>query len=179
MKEHLRQVCKNSISGFGKDFKKLKDISIIESLLKVLDILNYDHLGSYFPLPDEIDWRQNQIIFSQENWCFPVVAENEMNFFKLINGNDAYSLNWSADNSFFEKTIIKPEVIVLPCLGHNARGFRLGRGGGNFDRYFQKHECLKVCLAYESCRVEFNEMAHDVKLDFVITEKKTYNFKRG
>lgn len=61
-------------------------------------------------------------------------------------------------------------VIVPGCTG-NARGQRLGYGGGYYDRYLLRTECPRIML----CRGRLTEEdipmeAHDLTMDYLITE---------
>lgn len=65
----------------------------------------------------------------------------------------------------------RPDAIVIPCLGFNAAGFRLGYGGGYYDRTLEAEpRPLTVGLAYAFSEVGFASAAHDVALDRIITE---------
>jgi 5-formyltetrahydrofolate cyclo-ligase len=71
------------------------------------------------------------------------------------------------------------DVVFLPLVGFDARGVRLGTGGGFYDRAFAFrrwrtvwHTPQLVGLAYSFQQVEaIVPAAHDVLLDAVITEK--------
>jgi 5-formyltetrahydrofolate cyclo-ligase len=71
------------------------------------------------------------------------------------------------------------DVVFLPLVGFDARGVRLGTGGGYYDRAFAFrrwrqvwHTPQLVGLAYSFQQVEaIIPAAHDVLLDAVVTEK--------
>lgn len=71
------------------------------------------------------------------------------------------------------------DVVFLPLVGFDARGVRLGAGGGYYDRAFAFrrwrtawHTPHLVGLAYGFQQVEtIAAAAHDVLLDAVITER--------
>ncbi len=71
------------------------------------------------------------------------------------------------------------DVVFLPLVGFDARGVRLGTGGGYYDRAFAFRRWRKVWhtpqlvgLAYAFQQVEaITSAAHDVLLDAVVTEK--------
>lgn len=68
------------------------------------------------------------------------------------------------------------DVILLPLLGFDAQGTRLGQGGGHYDRTLSFHRCgrrpLFVGYAYSAQEAETLPCeAHDVRLDAVITER--------
>ncbi|WP_037493581.1 5-formyltetrahydrofolate cyclo-ligase [Sneathiella glossodoripedis] len=74
-----------------------------------------------------------------------------------------------------------PDIVVTPLLAFDEQGFRMGYGGGFYDRTLEKLRQLKTCIAigyaYEGQRVE--EVVtdqHDQRLDCVITEEKVRKF---
>ena len=67
--------------------------------------------------------------------------------------------------------LIRPEVVLAPCVGFNAQGYRLGYGGGYFDRTLAQAPRPKALgIAYASMRADFAADAHDIALDLVITD---------
>ena len=64
-------------------------------------------------------------------------------------------------------------LVVVPGLAFDARGGRLGRGGGHFDRLLAGVAGLRVGLCAESQLVAAVPMeAHDAPMDVVVTEKR-------
>jgi 5-formyltetrahydrofolate cyclo-ligase len=70
------------------------------------------------------------------------------------------------------------DVIAIPLFGFNEEGYRLGHGGGWYDRFLatQPH-ALKIGVGYESALVKFEPDAHDIPMDIVLTELKTRYFR--
>lgn len=71
---------------------------------------------------------------------------------------------------------IEPEVLIVPLLAFDARGYRLGYGGGFYDRTLQglraKRATIAVGYAFDAQQVsEVPIDEHDQRLDAVITEK--------
>lgn len=64
-------------------------------------------------------------------------------------------------------------VVVIPALGFDANGFRLGYGKGFYDSFLAKIEAFKVGVALDCCyltRVPREE--HDIAVDLVVTERR-------
>ena len=69
-----------------------------------------------------------------------------------------------------------PDVILVPLVAFDDKLYRIGYGGGYYDRYIEKiskkKNLLKIGIAH-SCqkinRVPLNK--YDKKLDIIITEK--------
>ncbi|MDQ6680886.1 MAG: 5-formyltetrahydrofolate cyclo-ligase [Pseudomonadota bacterium] len=68
-----------------------------------------------------------------------------------------------------------PDVVVVPCVGYTESGFRLGYGGGYFDRWLAQHcPVCAVGVAWSAARLDeavFGPQPHDIRLAFVVTER--------
>ena len=70
-----------------------------------------------------------------------------------------------------------PEVTVVPLLAVNNQGFRLGYGGGYYDRYLKDTATLKVGLGYAfQLTDELSPDEWDEPLDMFICERGIYRF---
>ena len=74
------------------------------------------------------------------------------------------------------------DLAVLPLVGIDINGFRLGYGGGYYDRFFnqgselsRKPFIIGTGYAFQILEVSFAE-DHDLKCDSVITEKGVLKF---
>jgi 5,10-methenyltetrahydrofolate synthetase len=68
---------------------------------------------------------------------------------------------------------VVPDLVLMPVVGFDARGFRLGYGGGYFDRTLAVLDPrpLAVGVGFELARLPAIEPGvHDIPMDFVITE---------
>jgi 5-formyltetrahydrofolate cyclo-ligase len=73
-----------------------------------------------------------------------------------------------------------PDVILLPVVAFDAMGFRLGYGGGYFDRTLagMVPRPLAIGVGFELARVEtIRPEPHDIALDAVVTETGVRRFK--
>ena len=66
------------------------------------------------------------------------------------------------------------DVILVPTLGFDRRGYRIGLGKGWYDRFLaEQPQAAKIGLAYAWGEVAVvPEESHDVPLDSVLTEKE-------
>lgn len=73
--------------------------------------------------------------------------------------------------------IVAPEAAIVPMVGFDERGYRLGYGGGYFDRTLAatSPRPLAIGVAYEALRLAtIYPRPHDLPMDFVVTEKAIY-----
>lgn len=70
--------------------------------------------------------------------------------------------------------IVRPDALLIPPIGFGSRGYRLGYGGGYFDRTLTSMtpQPLKIGVAFEICRLQtIYPQPHDIPMDFIVTEK--------
>lgn len=69
------------------------------------------------------------------------------------------------------RMVERPPALLVPCLGFNAQGYRLGYGGGYYDRTLEQvPRPLTAGVAYASDLAQFASAPHDVALDLIITD---------
>ena len=73
--------------------------------------------------------------------------------------------------------IVYPDILLVPLVAFDKKLNRIGYGGGFYDRYLKRLKRIKkiitIGLAYsfqEVKKIPIND--YDIKLDFIITEKK-------
>ena len=78
--------------------------------------------------------------------------------------------------------ILIPDVAIVPMNGFDEQGFRLGYGGGFFDRTLAGfgRRMLAIGVSFEMLRLPtIYPQAHDVPMDFVVTEAAVYASEGG
>jgi 5-formyltetrahydrofolate cyclo-ligase len=72
------------------------------------------------------------------------------------------------------------DLVLIPGLGYDTRGQRLGFGQGYYDRLLPRlKKAVRIGLAYEvSLLAEVPNAAHDIPVDFVITERRVIRCAR-
>jgi len=72
------------------------------------------------------------------------------------------------------------DLILVPLLCFDERGFRVGYGKGFYDKFLIncRTDCLKIGLSYFEPMAEIADAQEfDVRLDFCVTPEKVMNFK--
>lgn len=104
-----------------------------------------------------------------------VIAKNEPLQFALYEPDDKLKKGaYGILEPELPKDILKPDLVVLPCVGFNSDGYRIGYGGGYYDRTLAKwlesgHEFLAIGVAYKEALCHFDAATHDVVLDAILT----------
>lgn len=131
-------------------------------------------LGVYWPIRGEPDLRAAYDILSARGvrLALPEVVENDapLVFIEWKPG-DAMTKDGFGVAIPAEGAEVRPEALLIPCVGFNAQGFRLGYGGGFYDRTLAvKPHPLAIGIAYSCAKSEFDADAHDMPLNAIITE---------
>lgn len=76
---------------------------------------------------------------------------------------------------------LEPQVLIVPLLAFDARGYRLGYGGGFYDRTLEglraRGPVLAVGFAFAAQEVEAVPIdATDQRLDMIVTEREVRRF---
>lgn len=69
---------------------------------------------------------------------------------------------------------VVPDTVLVPCVGFTREGYRLGYGGGFFDRWLALHpHVTTIGIAWSVQQIgaaEFRPEAHDRPLTLIVTE---------
>ena len=134
-------------------------------------------LGVYWPLRDEPDLHAAyaELAHLGARLLLPVVVQKDaaLEFAEWSIGEemvkDKMGVAVPAD---LRLQAAYPPALLVPCLGFNPQGYRLGYGGGFYDRTLARHAPRPQTLgiAYQCLQVPFASDGHDVALDRIITE---------
>src|SRR5207248_4882639 len=72
---------------------------------------------------------------------------------------------------------VLPDAVLLPMNGWDAQGYRLGYGGGYFDRTLARlaQKPVTIGVSYELARLEtIYPQSWDIPVDYVVTERGVY-----
>ena len=158
---------KNIKFSFLKIFKEIKK-----------NISKKKIVGGYYPVNFEIDILEflEKLEMKGLQLCLPIVKkDNKMDFYSWSTKN-LLKLNKYGIPEPEQIKKVFPDIILVPLVAFDSRLYRIGYGGGYYDRYIEKlsnkKNLLKIGIAH-SCqkinRVPTNK--YDKKLDIIITEK--------
>jgi len=77
---------------------------------------------------------------------------------------------------------VVPDTVLVPMNGCDAEGYRLGYGGGFFDRTLaaRSPKPLVIGVAFEIARIDtIHPQPYDIPMDFVVTERGVYERREG
>ena len=137
--------------------------------------------GGYFPVNYEIDCLEvlKRLETKKFNISFPVIKKsNSMEFFKY-SFKEPLKINKYGIPEPIKKKKLIPNILLVPLVAFDKNLYRIGYGGGYYDRYLaklkKKKKFLSIGFAFSFQQIKkVPKEKFDRKLDFVITEKKTF-----
>lgn len=67
------------------------------------------------------------------------------------------------------------DLIVVPGIAFDKRGYRIGFGKGYYDRFLSDYTGIKVGFAYDFQVLEsIPHESWDIAMNYIVTEKKVY-----
>ena len=108
--------------------------------------------------------------------CLPVMQGKGLPLvFRAWSPGDAMgTVQWGIAEPLPDKPVLEPDVVLVPLLAFDAKGFRLGYGGGFYDRTLARLRAIKpvvaVGIAYDELKVDaVPHRGYDERLDWVLT----------
>lgn len=128
------------------------------------------------PVRGEFDARPLVSLLIERGWraAMPIVeaADSPMSF-RTWTPSSAMSVDRHGIPMPRDGANIVPDIVLLPLVAFDAQGFRLGYGGGYFDRTLALlvPRPLAFGVGFELARVtDIRPQAHDIRLDAMVTE---------
>jgi 5-formyltetrahydrofolate cyclo-ligase len=137
-------------------------------------------VSAFYPYKSEIDTRPLLGKLAGEGWttCLPIVVAlgEPLIFRRWMPGQPTTPGVWDIPQPTDDSALVEPDVLLVPMMAFDAQGYRLGYGGGFYDRTLDmlraKKTITAIGVAYAAQEVEaVAHNHHDQKMDFILTEK--------
>ena len=187
--EKKKQLRKKQLNIRKKLFSssiKIFNEKLFEEFCKKVNFENSNIVSSFVSINTEINTNElNKFILKKNKiLCFPVVLNknDHLVFRKFTDNKDMIDGFMNIKEPLKSNEILIPDILFVPCLAFDILGYRLGYGGGYYDRTFNylkinKYKFISVGYAFDGQQVnEVPKDDFDIKLDYVITEKKIYTY---
>lgn len=150
---------------------------ICAKLTEMLGRLDGKIVSIYWPIRGEPDLRRwVETIGQAGGLCaMPVVeADHAPLIFRPYNlGTPMKRGVWNIPIPDIEATV-RPDIVIAPVVGYDSENYRLGYGGGYFDRTFaaMPNKSTMIGVGYSSQKIAtIKPQPHDIAMDVVVTEE--------
>lgn len=184
VKDKLRQRLREERQQLANEVVRQKSTRIVNSCIELIAWDTIRSLHTYLPnehLREVSTWKllsYSWIKFRHVKIAVPRIKSLGKFDSVLMEPGTAWQLNeWYLPEPIdgkILKTAHHFDVIIVPVLGFDNAGFRLGYGGGFYDRFLAAQpDAITIGLAYEQGRVDkLPHEDHDMSLKYIITENE-------
>ena len=183
-KKQLRKKMIKILQSFSKEEKLEKEQKIHQKLLNFIEENGINSVGLVLSMPHEID-------------TWPIIERLKENGVKLYapksdyvtKGMNFYEVKEREDLLTDDKGILipddtnelnnSPELLIVPGVIFNEKGYGTGYGGGFYDRFLKDFNGLKISALFDEQFGEVIVESHDMPVDLLITPTKTINAKEN
>lgn len=193
MKTQLRKQLRTKRNSLEKDIQFDKSYTIMETVVAHFEFLQSKQVLCYLSFQSEVytkgiieyAWLLNKSVF-----C-PKIVENEIRFFKISNFDelelhpmgfyeprvDETSIEWTQQQAT-QYQAGEETIAIIPGLGFDLNGNRMGYGGGYYDQFLRKHpSVIRMGICYEEQILEELSVEEwDQPMQYIISDQQSLDF---
>ena len=189
MKKNLRILAKKKRSEISLNF--LSKTNLVKQIKHCLDDIffhnnNIKTASLYYPINNEIAPFEFSKFFEERKIVMSMPAvdiKKKSMLFRKWSPKDKLTIGPLGNlEPTHEKEIIFPQIMIVPMLMFDREFFRLGYGGGYYDKtiiklkkHFQKQNFFFITVGLAYSAQEINKLPrekHDMNLDYIVSEKE-------
>ena len=151
-----------------------------------VDVVNDTVVSGYWPIRNEIDPMplMRHLAARGARLALPVITGRDQSLIFRT---------WTADGQLLrgqfgimepspQSATLEPDIVLVPLAAFDRAGHRIGYGAGHYDRTLLQLRASKpiaaIGLAFAVQEIEtIPTLPHDVRLDYVLTEDRTIDFR--
>ena len=154
-------------------------------LCQSIDLSQYRTLGIYWPIRGEVNVRDLARVHLERGGQvgLPVVVTRAapVEFWSWRPGASMQRGLWDIPIPA-ERDPVIPDALLIPLVGFDPAGYRLGYGGGYYDRTLAAAQRRPFCigLGYDEMRLPtIHPQPHDIPMDMIVTDQTLIGGPRG
>lgn len=173
-KTELRQESKRIRAGLSEDSRRRASERVCD-LLAAWEVFQHsDTMVTYLPMRSEVDLTHLLSQFPEKNWGVPRIQADGCMTFHLYDPKMLVAHAYGMMEPDPACLLIAPRQIQLalvPGLAFDRRGWRLGYGGGFYDRFLRDIPGISVGVTYQALiRPAVPHHDHDIPMHYLVSE---------
>jgi 5-formyltetrahydrofolate cyclo-ligase len=175
-KTQLRQQCCAVRKSLGDETRAHASQSICEALDRWEVFRQSESILTCMPIKGEVDLTALLARHIEKRWALPriILEENHRMVFHSYDATRLIRHPFGMAEPAADLPVVPPKAIQLSRvlgLAFDHRGWRLGYGGGYFDRFLAKFSGVSVGIVFQALLLdEIPHGEHDVSMQWIATE---------
>ena len=187
-KQSLRKTLRQQRNDLSSTLQQKKSASIVSKIAQSSVYASANHIAFYYPVDGEVDplplAKLGHSATGTKQFYLPILqGDNEPLLFAPVCSQSEYVNNRFSipeplynDNDLITGYAL--DLVLMPLLGFDKQGNRLGMGGGFYDRTFtfkqqKSRKPLLMGIAYELQETAPLKAENwDIPLDYIVTESQ-------
>ena len=181
-KNEIRLLFKQKRAEYDDERREILDDAVCRRIISLAGFRYAGALLTYSPIGKEINVhpiaeearRRGKPVY------YPKCGEKTFMDFRLVDSDErllpgTFGVSEPGDDC----PVFDPEdrgagtVCIVPALSFDRKGYRLGYGGGYYDRYLSRYRGTKIGVVYEEMLSDdLPRGRYDVCVDLIVTEKR-------
>jgi 5-formyltetrahydrofolate cyclo-ligase len=178
-KKALRKEIIEQTDALPAEYLAKSDKGVFENIVSMPEFISAGTIFTYYSLgwePDTVKLIE-YALQAGKTVTLPVCFKGGIMEARAIGGLSEISESWYHLLEPLSSTKVIPpdalDFIVVPALAFDHDGYRLGRGGGYYDRFLFKTKAYTAGVTRERLiRDVLPREPHDIPVQYVVTEKR-------
>ncbi|KHD44656.1 5-formyltetrahydrofolate cyclo-ligase [Streptococcus hongkongensis] len=173
IKKELRSQVISSMKEMDKKEKSQKDLQLLDLVCQSESYQNARIIATYLAMPHEFKTSLliKRALGDGKKIAIPKTYGKGKMIFVLYHPKELQRTSFGLMEPISDVELPKDQIdlIHVPGVGFNAEGYRIGYGGGYYDRYLSDYQG-RTCSTIYQCQVaEFIPESHDLAVEMVYT----------
>lgn len=181
-KSELRRTAKLERAQLDFVIKREYDRQIADRLLSLEQYNAADVILTYISVGNEVgtDGIIKQAFKDGKTVAVPVCQGEKMSFYVIEGSTELHKTDFGIlepdpENCTKQKSF-ENALCIVPALLFDRQGYRIGYGGGYYDKFLKNTGVKTVGLCYNSFIADFLPVsAHDIPVEIIITQNEIIN----
>lgn len=182
-KSQLREHCLAIRKSLGAEMRAKASLAICDNLEGWRVFQQSQTVLAYMPIKSEVDLTLLMKRLPQKKWILPriIPEEDHRMVFHAYDPDRLIRHPFGMAEPAPDLPIIHPreiELTLAPGLAFDRRGFRLGYGGGYFDRFLENFQGISAGIIFHALLLDaVPHAAHDIPMQSIVTENELFKSK--
>jgi 5-formyltetrahydrofolate cyclo-ligase len=176
IKQTLRQQCRQQRDALDAGFRTQVSQAICKHIQEWEFFQRADVIQIYLPMRSEVDLTSLLGTHPHKNWVIPRILPEGQMVFQRYDPEHLIRHPFGMLEPAPDLQTVAPgsiDLALVPGLAFDRHGWRLGYGGGFFDRFLSQFKGISLGVTFDALWLDsLPHETYDISMQYVVTEKE-------